>query len=213
MTDLLDVLSLAEGKTAIGIGSGTGQDTKLAQFITALSRRMDVLLGAVVIRTVTNEKHDGGKRFVRLKRAPMSLTSATTITTVTEYNGTASTVLSEEDEDTKPATAFLFEPETGFLYRRAGNSDVRFAAGRRNILVTYEAGRYATTALVDAKFKNVAASILRRLWQREAAAWARGEDPFAEGGVSIGFFKAVDPMITELLSDELTLEHAGLAVG
>ncbi len=56
MSDTLDVISLAEGKSAVGITTGdTSQDTALAQKITAVSRRIDRLCGPVVQRTVTDE--------------------------------------------------------------------------------------------------------------------------------------------------------------
>lgn len=198
-----DLLTLAEAKTAVNLTTGTANDTTLALWISGVSTRIDRLCGAVVIRTVTDETHNGGRRLLQLRKAPCSETSATTITSVKEYDGTTLTTLTAETNETKPAEGFSFSPETGLLYRRAGGVDALFASGRRNVLVTYQAGRVASTALVPELFKLAAGAILLRLWQRDQGAWAKGGDPFADSGASVGFFKAVDPMVREFLSDEL----------
>jgi hypothetical protein len=78
------------------------------------------------------------------------------------------------------------------------------------VLVTYEAGRYADTASVDARFKTAALAILRRFWARETPSWVRGTGGFAdlvsnpavEPGTP-GFFRAVQPVVNELLADQL----------
>lgn len=200
-----DVLTLAEAKTALNTNSGTGNDTEITLWITAVSARLDDLCGAVVIRTVTDEVYDGGRSFLPLRQAPVSKTSATTVTTVKEYASTTLTTLTAETNDSKPSDGFLFDPTLGFLYRRASGSGGTFASGRQNVLVTYDAGRYATTADVDGRFKLTAGAILRRLWHREQGAWARGGDPFEPGAAgAAGFFKTVsDTMIREFLADEL----------
>lgn len=197
-----DVLTLAEAKTAIN-QSGSTSDTEIGLWVTAVSVRLDDLCGAVVIRTVTLETHDGGGRFVRLREAPCAKSSATTITTVTEYDQTTSQALTEETNSTKPADGFIFDQTLGLLRRRSSGFDARFPDGRGNVVVTYEAGRYANTAAVDGRFKVTAGAIMRRLWQREQSAWATGGDPFTDAG-TVGFFRAMsDSIISEFLSDEL----------
>lgn len=214
MADTLDLLTLVEGYRAINdevsataATGGVDRDAELAQWITAVSRRIDDRCGPVVQRTVTDEAHDGGRHAIWLANAPIA-----SITSLVEYDGTTATTLTAETNAAKPDDGYLLD---GFgrydrqVRRRSGNSDANFPAGRRNVVATYSAGRYASTAAVDEKFKLAAGSILRRLWHREGSAWARGGDPFAEAGAgSVGFFKAVDPMITEFLSDEVL---AGIA--
>lgn len=204
MADTLDLLTLAEAKTALNM-SGSTHDTELAQWITAISRRIDKLCGSVVQRTVSSETLDGGTSSIRPVKAPIS-----SVTTLTEYSGTTATVLTAETNASKPDDSYMLESYGGdwdwVIRRRAGNTDGTFAVGRRNIDLAYVGGRYADTASVDAKFKLAAGAILRRLWQREQGAWARGADPFevgAGGMGTVGFFKAVDPMVTELLHEEL----------
>lgn len=198
-----DLLTLAEAKTALNLeASATTHDTELALWITAVSTRIDKLCAPVVIRTVTDETHDGGRSCIRLRKAPVSEASATTVTSVSEYDQTTLTALTAETNGSKPAQAFAFDQVLGLLYRRSSGSDASFVSGRGNVLVTYQAGRYSATATVDALFKLAAGAILRRLWQREQGAWATGGDPFVESTGS-GFFNAVDPMVKELLGDEL----------
>ena len=168
-------------------------------WVPAVSRRVDELCGPVVARTVTDERHDGGVGFVRLVYGP-----AFSITTVTEYAAGTATVLAEEQDDTLPANGYLIENyrSGALLRRRASGSDTRFPLGRRNVKVTYQAGRFANTASVDPKFKLAAASILIGLWSKYGGAWARGGDPFTEGSQP-QFFDELSHNVKRWLSDEL----------
>ncbi len=205
--DTLALLSRREAYEAINdptsatAVSADRDDEFIGVWVPAISRRVDELCGPVVVRTVTDERHDGGGRLVRLRYSP-----ASSVTTVTEYCDGVATVLSAEQDATLPDDGYLAETlgPTTFVHRRCSGIAYRFPHGLQNVKVTYEAGRYATTAVVDPKFKMAAGAILRRLWSREAGSWARGGDPFvAAGEGSVGFFKAVDPMVKEFLSDEL----------
>ena len=168
MADTLDVISLTEAKTALGV-TATTWDTPLAQAITAVSRQVDQLCGPVVNRTVTAETHDGGDWTIQLRRRPVY-----SITSVTEYDGTTATTLTAESNTVKPSDAYLHDGDTGTLVsglirRRSNDSDDVFEVGRRNIAVTYVAGRAANTAGVDAKFKQAAVMMLRNIWTSEMA--------------------------------------------
>ena len=60
MSDTLDLLTLAEGKRAVGVPANTtSKDTQLALYITGVSRAMDDTFGPSVVRTTTGELHDG----------------------------------------------------------------------------------------------------------------------------------------------------------
>ncbi len=203
--DTLALLTRAEAYTAINdtvTGDLVSSDRDAAVidiWLTAVSRRIDDLCGPVVVRTVADERHDGGSGMIWLRQSP-----ASSITTVTEYlDGTATTLTAEQDT-TLPSDGYLLETvgTTSFLHRRIAGRDDTFPAGRANVKVTYEAGRYADTATVDGKFKMTAAAAMSRLWRREGGAWGNPENPFTEGS-SPGFFKVVDPMVREFLSDEL----------
>lgn len=169
MADALDVLSIAEARTAVSLGSDTSKDTPLALAVTAVSRQVDELCGPVVKRTVTSELHDGGEAVIRLRRLP-----AHTITTVTEYLNTSATVLTAETNAAKATGNYLHDGtlttlNSGTIRRRSNGTDIPFPCGRRNIEVTYDSGRSADTAAVDPKFKQAAAMMLRNIWVSEMA--------------------------------------------
>lgn len=197
MADDRDILDLEEAYRAINNPSAEGHNLELAQWITGVSRRVDDLFGPVVQHTITGELHDGGGRRIFLDHAP-----AASITTITEYAATAGTTLTAETNASKPAAGYLLETIGGvsMVWRRSGGSDLCFPAGRRNVEVTYVAGRYANTATVDAKFKLAVGGVLRRLWARDAGAWARGSDPFDQ--TTPAFFDAFRQSIAEFLADE-----------
>lgn len=206
-----DLLTLVEARSAVNLPAGAGaHDADLQLFVSGLSRRVDQLCGSVVIRTVTAERHDGGTHRIWLEKSP-----ASSITSVSEWLDTTQTVLAAETDGVKPADAYLLG-NTGplsFIRRRNAGTDARFARGRENVVATYQAGRYADTASVDSLFKLAAGAILRRIWKREQSSWAQAPDFFPDTEdprPGLQFFKAVDPMITEFLADELLPPPAGL---
>jgi len=162
MADTLDVVTLAEFEADAGIDA---DDTLAAAYITSVSRLLDKVCGPIVVRTVTGEVHDGGDgthEVVQLDEWPVD-----SVTTVTEYQGNTAVTVTEEAVTTSPSPGFLCDFSTGALYRRAGKVDWCWYRGRRNIVVTYEAGRYADTASVDERFKRACLITLRNLWQKE----------------------------------------------
>jgi hypothetical protein len=157
MADLLDIVSLADAKRMLSIGQvDTSEDDNLERLITTVSRRLDKLVGPVVQRTVTGEQHNGGCSVVWLNLAPVF-----SVTTVTE-DGTP--LVAGVTYDVTP-----YDPgpilSDGTLARLSGTSETFFTPGRRNIVVTYVAGRYEDTAAVDPIFKEAAALMLRNLWK------------------------------------------------
>lgn len=203
MVDLLDVITLPEALKAVNLPAGSSShDSELAAYVTAVSRRLDDLCGPIVLRTVTGERHDGGHPLVFLKQAPQSRTSATSITTLTEYDCGTAQVLTAEDLAVASTTNFLFERDTGIIRRRASWKDVRF--GATAVVVTYAAGRYAATASVDAKFKQAAAMMLAHLWRREQGSGTVSFSEFdADGAASLTPSFAVPRAVVELLADEV----------
>ncbi len=162
----LDVLTEAESLAAVNASATTATLTNL---VTAVSQQLDELCGPVVVRTITSELHDGGRPTILLRNLPVS-----SITTVTEYDGTTGTTLTAETNATKTTANYLHlgtagEVASGRIVRRSNNADYVFPAGRRNIDVTYVAGRAATTSAVAPKFKQAAAMMLRNVWVSEQA--------------------------------------------
>lgn len=203
MADTLDVLTLTEAKAALNIDvSKTGQDTDVALFVTAVSRRLDEALGPIVHRTISGEEHTGATAEIHLRHYPVA-----SVTTITEYHGTTAQALALEDfPDTLTANDYRLvdDGRWGRIQRRTSGRTARFADP---VVVTYVAGRAATTAAVDARLKLTAGSVLRRLWDREKGAWAKATNPFdaADDGARIRFFNAVDAVLAEQVPDELDL--------
>ena len=162
----LDVLTEAESLAAVNASATTATLTNL---VTAVSQQLDELCGPVVVRTITSELHDGGRPTILLRNLPVS-----SITTVTEYDGTTASTLTAETNATKTTANYLHlgtagEVASGRIVRRSNNTDYVFPTGRRNIDVTYVAGRAATTSAVAPKFKQAAAMMLRNVWVSEQA--------------------------------------------
>ena len=195
--DTLDLITLSESMDAIGRAGDTlssDDTTRLEAFTTAVSRHLDWLCGPVVARTITSESHDGGGYLIALDYSPVSNVDALTV-----YANTTATSLTSESNTTKSASDFLLEPSTGIVYRRGSNVDRQWEPGRRNVIVTYQAGRYATTATVDRRFKESAKIIVRHLFALEHGS---GGELFAEGLPS-GF--AVPARALELVAQDRRL--------
>lgn len=190
-----DILTEDEALVAINmVGSGGDHVLELALWVSAISEAIDAKCGPVVVRTVTDEiRYPNGGTFTTL-HTPIYSVSA-----LTEYVSGTGTVLTAEDFDTVGTYRVVGSGHDVAIERRSGWGGYAYTG---LVKITYTAGRYATTEAVGAKFKLAAASILRRLWAREAPAWARGGDMFGTEP-AVGFFKAVDPMIEEFLADEL----------
>lgn len=200
MGDVLDVVTLAEAKAALNIqSSDTTQDTELASYVTAVSRRLDELCGAIVKRTITAEEYPGGGAVVYLRWAPVSATATTTITSVSEYSSGSAQALTAETLAASTGYDYSFDAVTGRLSRRSSWTDSTFAT--QKVVVTYSAGRYATTAAVDPKFKVAATIMLAQLWRREQGVGGSATFPIAAGGGIPTF--SVPNAVLELLADEL----------
>lgn len=200
MADTLDVLTLEEAKEALNMTVDT-HGPELARFVTAVSRKLDDLVGPVVNRTVSNELHDGGRPVIFPKQTPVS-----SVTTLVEYVSTTGTTLSAESNASKPASGFLLvsDGHDCRIVRRSGGATRLFASGASNVDLTYVAGRAADTDSVDDKFKVAAGIMLQHLWRPSAGAWAQATDAFYETEAPArtpGF--GVPRAVLELLADEL----------
>lgn len=208
MADTLDIISLNEAKAAVNIDtSNTTYDNELAAYITGVSRRIDTLCGYVVKRTISNETHYcGAAPFIDVRHPPIS-----SVTSCTEYDqdGT-STSLTGETVSSKPTDAYLIDitAEAPFrIYRRSQGGPYTFPAGG-SVVVTYVAGRYATTAAVDEVFKRGAAIMFSHLWRREQGVGSSTFGPVDDVGLGIPAF-AVPRAVVELLAEYI--RPAGIA--
>lgn len=199
----LDILTDSEASLAASGIDTAVSPIELARMVTAVSARIDELVGPVVNRTVT-EYHDGGG-FIYPRQTPVS-----SVTTLKHWDGTSTTTYTLDTWGTA-ANTYGFVIETSGSYShdarivcRSSGTPTTFPTGHQSLQLVYVAGRAASTAAVAERYKECAAEVLRRLWDRESSAWARGTDPFAEdAGVSRRFFGAFDFVIREHLGDEL----------
>lgn len=149
MADILDIVDLASVQDGIGVPES--KLGLLASYVTTVSRHIDDLCGPVVVRTVTAETHHGGACNVVLKKRPVS-----SITAVTE-SGVA-------------VTDYHLDAEAGILERMGAASTYTgyyWLTGRWNVSVTYVAGRYATTSVVDTLFRQAAIMTAQYMWMCE----------------------------------------------
>lgn len=197
----LDILTEGEAQAAINTADAGSHADELGLAVSAVSQAIDAACGPVVAREVT-EVHDGGARAIWPYDAPIL-----SVTSVTEFDGTTSTVLTNESTFGTVGGASGFMLSDAYrIDRRSGGKAYCFGSGQ--VQVVYLAGRFATTEDVSARFKYAAASILRRLWKREGSGWAYSPNFYEntdEAAATTGssFFRAVEPMIAEFLPDEL----------
>ncbi|MCA1572419.1 MAG: hypothetical protein LC798_19385 [Chloroflexi bacterium] len=202
MADTLDVLTLDEAKRALNIpAADTTFDVEVASYVTAVSRRLDDLTGPIVVRTITNEPHDGGGTYVFPNHTPVL-----SVTTVTEWLSGTSQVLTAETTAASTTTDYFLAgvgTHGAHLRRRSSWSDMVFPWGAGNVVLTYVAGRYATTAAVDPKFKQAAAKMLSLMWRGDQGAGSvTFGAPTDEGGTLLGFGFAIPNFVAELLAEE-----------
>lgn len=208
MADTLDIVTLAEAKTALSIEStNTTQDTTLATVITTVSRKFDRAIGPTVQRSITSERHDGGQWWIELAWGPVSAVSA-----VTEYQGTTAVLLTNETVGTNPNDGFYAEPYdpdpsllSGVIVRRVSGWDSAFYRGRGNVTVGYLAGRSIATTAVDARIKEAALITIRNVW-RSYEQSIGGVDEYDVPSQSFPGFaipNAAQQLVSELLRPEV----------
>ena len=199
---ILDIINDVEAvKAALGVD--VGHEVDVARMVTAVSARIDELVGPVVNRSVT-EYHDGGGD-IWPRQTPVS-----SVTTLRHADGATVTTFTEDTwGDAGNADGFVVVQSGSYphdvrIVRRSSGSGTGWLSGHRSLQLVYVAGRAADTASVPARYAEVAVECIRRLWDREASAWTRSADPFVEGGgQSSRFFKVFDYVVAEHLGDEM----------
>lgn len=151
MPDTLDVVTFAQVSAMLNVPDA--EAALIDRYITVVSRHIDDLCGPVVQRTVTAETHHGGTCSIVLDKRPVI-----SVTSVTE-NGT-----------TVSAAGYHIDLEAGILERVSSSYySYPWYAGRWNVAVTYEAGRYEDTASVDPIFVEAATMAVKGLWTSQKA--------------------------------------------
>lgn len=170
MTQPTDLLTIPDAlKVVRRSASNTEHAARVEAYVSAISLRLDELVGPIVQRTITGEQHQGGCRTVRLRRRPVASISA-----VATWTAGASTAVTAESLNTEGG--YLAEPWaedptflSGVLTKRSGWSNSWWDTGS-TVVVTYVAGRFEDTeAVKGSRFWQAAALTLKSLWRAEEA--------------------------------------------
>lgn len=140
----------------------------------SVERDLDRVL---VLRTFTAEKWDGGKTGVVLLGSPV-----VAVTAVTE-NGTAL--------PTGEGTDWVTDLRAGIVYRGTSTGYGRWATGRQNVAVTYQAG-YASPPPIARK---VALTAVERMWETSQQA---GHPLIDDVSADAAVFAAVSNSLTPI---------------
>jgi len=165
VADILDVCTLEDVKAALGLSDGSF-DAELATNITAVSRMLDKKCGAIVQRTITAEELTStwASSMGPYPLASFRFVPIVTVTTLTMYEGTTSTVLTEQTPGTAPSDGYRLDRDTGAVRRLKAGIPWLFPAFS-TLVATYSAGRYASTAAVDERFSRAATSTVVEQWR------------------------------------------------
>lgn len=199
-----DLLTAAEARRFVGLGTADAtRGTLLAQYVTAASRTLAKACGTIIYGTVTGELQSGGRGYVYVDEHPVAQ-----VVQVVEYDSTTAATLTAETNATKPNDSYLADLTSGKILRRSGGAAALFPTGMDNVYVTYVAGRFASTATVDDRWKTACGLLLKNAWRSQE--YGVGTvDEFDVPQASFPRFM-VPNSVKELLGDEW---HYGSGLG
>jgi hypothetical protein len=154
------IISLVDARLGLGLPTAaTTKDDDLRSAILGATPIMEDLVGPILSRSC-DEWHDGGSASVRLLQAP-----CLSITTVVESWGTFTRTLTAQplDGTTFDAYGYTVDLNDGILHRRISGQSGIFNPGRRNIHVTYVAGR----TVISENILKATRRLVRHFWQQE----------------------------------------------
>ena len=156
------LISLADARLGIGVtAANTMKDEDLRTYIAAATPIMEDIVGPI-LRATHVETYDGGAPSIALLWAPMISVSSV----VESYGSTVRYTLNPVDVFSGGGTdayGYTVDLGSGLMTRRAAGVAIPFAAGRRNVQVTYISGRTSVTANVLLATRR----LIRHLWQSE----------------------------------------------
>lgn len=155
----LDVLTVPEAKNIVDIAqTDITQDDKLRGWITATSELLDDACGPIRQRTVTAERHRSPGTCFTVNHWPIS-----SVTAFSNYIGGAATLWANLGTGT--GTGYTLEPRTTGTGTYTGA--IESSGFGEWVEVSYIAGRYNTTTVVDPRFKQAAGLIMKNLFRSE----------------------------------------------
>jgi hypothetical protein len=155
------IISLAEARASLRLPAGqTVDDEDLRSLIVSATVVMEDLCGPIVSRAC-DETHDGGYLTVRLLQAPIMSVQTVTESYGAGYNRTLTA--QPLDGSTFDTYGYTVDKDDGILERRFSGVAGPFMVGRRNIHVTYTAGR----TVVRPNLIRATRRLVRFMWQQE----------------------------------------------
>lgn len=143
-----DLITLDEARKALRLpASDNTNDTDLEMYVSAVTEPVEDVIGPGVSQSFTRNFDGGRNSIVLLGHGGVSVTAVT--------------------ESGNPLTAdsdYVVDTVAGILMRGTYLAPRPFFYGRQNIVVTWTAGPFATTASVSPTVKLAARIILRHLW-------------------------------------------------
>lgn len=156
------IVSLAEVKDHLNIPQTTTRsDAELELMIAAATDKIEQRCGPVTVRTIANERHDGGRRAIWLNEAPGPGGNPTiTVTSLVSVSTSVAATVSDLDVDP--------------IGRVAYKDMSMFPRGAH--YVTYTAGR----ALIPAALRQAALNYVKGSWETQRGAsglpWSGAQD-------------------------------------
>lgn len=154
-------------------------DEEIQMLMGAAQYEIEREIGHVVRKTITAERHDGGRLEIYLRELPVLF-----VQNVEEGWGYYDQELDDQEVNQIPALSLwafsLDNPEAGLVTRRApGNVLVPFVRGRNNIRVDYVAGRTEMPANAVLAFSELVAHWYRITQLRTSNQVSQGFSPTA----------------------------------
>jgi hypothetical protein len=140
------VISLAVAKRHLNITSTT-DDEEIRGWLAAVTEVIEAKVGPVVVKTITDERHDGNGRSLWLRQTPV-----VSLTTVAPWLTTGTTYTVAD---------LRLSPDSGRVERKDG---LCFTGGP--FAVSYKAGR----PVIGENISQAAAIILKHLWETQRGA-------------------------------------------
>lgn len=178
----MSIASLSEAREYLNFTSDTSHDTELQRFVDAADPVVENIIGPVT-SAAFDELYDGGRNLIVLRHWPVI-----SVETVTEYIGTAATVLTVAATPNVATSSSYMLDQDGILYR-FGTVGIPywFAYGVRNVRVQYTAGR----STIPPNVKLATLELIRHLYQstqqsgRPAFGGAGEDQPWAPAAFAV----------------------------
>lgn len=155
---LTEIASLADVKTYLRVPDDiTEDDVTIQDMMDAATEVVERELGHIIAKTISAERHNGGKCEVWLRELPVLY-----VQSVEEGWGYYNFELDNTTVNTQPALSLwsysLDIPKEGLVTRRGpGNVAVPFVFGKDNIRIDYVVGRHTVPASAVLAFKELVA--------------------------------------------------------